>query len=107
MNETLRFFLYLLVMAGVTYLVRMLPLVFFRKKIKSKFIRSFLYYIPYTVLSVMTFPAIFYSTGSTVSAVIGTAVAILLAFFGRGLLTVAIGSALSVLIIELIMKYLI
>ena len=107
MNETLRFFLYLLVMAGVTYLVRMLPLVFFRKKIKSKFIRSFLYYIPYTVLSVMTFPAIFYSTGSTVSAVIGTAVAILLAFFGRGLLTVAIGSAASVLIIELIMKYLI
>lgn len=107
MNDILGFLLYLLVMAGVTYLVRMLPLVFVRKKIKSKFIRSFLYYIPYTVLSVMTFPAIFYSTGSTVSAVIGTAVAILLAFFGRGLLTVAIGSAASVLIIELIMKYLI
>ncbi len=105
--EIKSFFLYLLVMAGVTYLVRMLPLVFFRKKIRSRFIKSFLYYIPYTVLSVMTFPAIFYSTGSVWSAAIGTAVAIVLAFFGRGLLTVAAGSAVSVLIIELIMKYLI
>ena len=107
MNDTLSFLLYLLVMAGVTYLVRMLPLVFVRKKIKSKFIRSFLYYIPYTVLSVMTFPAIFYSTGSTVSALVGTAVAVLLAFFGRGLLTVAAGSAASVLIVEIILTYLI
>ena len=107
MSEIVKFFLYLLVMAGVTYLVRMLPLVFFRKKIESRFVRSFLYYIPYTVLSVMTFPAIFYSTGSFWSALAGTLVGILLAFFGRGLLTVAAGSALSVLIAEIIIKYMV
>ena len=105
MNEILKFLLYLFVMAGVTYLVRMLPLVFFRKKIKSRFIRSFLYYIPYTVLAVMTIPAIFYATGSVASAVIGALVATILAFFGRGLLTVAAGSATAVLIVELIVKY--
>ena len=107
MSEIVKFFLYLLVMAGVTYLVRMLPLVFFRKKIESRFVRSFLYYIPYTVLSVMTFPAIFYSTGSFWSALAGTLVGILLAFFGRGLLTVAAGSSLSVLIAEIIIKYMV
>ena len=92
-------------MAGVTYLVRMLPLVFFRKKIKSRFVRSFLYYVPYTVLSVMTIPAIFYATGSIYSAIAGAAVAVVLALFGRGLLTVAAGSALAVLVAELIIKY--
>ena len=105
--DAMTFLLYLLVMAGVTYLVRMLPLVFFRKRIESRFVRSFLYYVPYTVLSVMTFPAIFYSTGSLWSAVVGTAVAVLLAYFGKGLLTVALGSAVSVLIIELMINYLI
>lgn len=105
--EVLQFLIYLLVMAGVTYLVRMLPLVFFRRKIESRFIRSFLYYVPYTVLSVMTFPAIFYSTGSVISATVGAAVAVILAYVGRGLLTVAAGSAVSVLIVELILKYLI
>ncbi len=107
MNEFLKFFSYLLVMAGVTYLVRMIPLVFVRKKIKSRFIRSFLYYIPYTVLAVMTVPAIFYSTGSFISALAGTAVALVLAYFGKSLITVASGSALAVLIAELIMRYLI
>ena len=106
MSEILKFFLYLFTMAGVTYLVRMLPLVFFRKKIKSRFVRSFLYYVPYTVLAVMTVPAIFYSTGSLYSAMAGAAVAIALAFFGKGLLTVAAGSSLTVLVVELILKYL-
>ena len=100
-----KFFIYLLVMAGVTYLVRMLPLVFFRKKIKSRFVRSFLYYVPYTVLAVMTVPAIFYATGSVWSAAAGALVAVALALFGRGLLTVAAGSALTVLVVELIIKY--
>ena len=100
------FFLYLLVMAGVTYLIRMLPLVFCRKEIKNKYVKSFLYYIPYTVLTAMTFPAIFYSTGSMTSAIIGTAVAVVLAFFRRGLLTVAIGATLSVFVTELLMKLL-
>ena len=106
MNENMMFFLYLLVMAGVTYLIRMLPLVFCRKEIKNKYIKSFLYYIPYTVLTAMTFPAIFYSTGSSLSAIIGTVVAILLAYFGRGLLTVAIGATVSVFIVELIINML-
>ena len=105
MNEILRFFLYLFVMAGVTYLVRMIPLVFLRRKIKSRFVRSFLYYIPYAVLSVMTIPGIFYSTGSLPSAILGTAVAVALAYFGRSLITVAAGSAVTVLIAELIIKY--
>ena len=101
------FFVYLLVMAGVTYLVRMLPMVFFRKKIKSRFVRSFLYYVPYTVLTVMTVPGIFYSTGSLASAIAGAAVAVLLATLGRSLLTVAAGSSLAVLIVEIILKYVI
>ena len=104
MNDILRFFLYLLVMAGVTYLVRMLPMVFCRKKIKSRFVRSFLYYVPYTVLAVMTVPGILYSTGSIASAGVGAVVAVLLAIFGRSLLTVAAGSALGVLIVEIILK---
>ena len=104
MNDILRFFLYLLVMAGVTYLVRMLPMVFCRRKIKSRFVRSFLYYVPYTVLAVMTVPGILYSTGSIASATVGALVAVLLAIFGRSLLTVAAGSALGVLIVEIILK---
>ena len=61
--EMSAFLPYLLVMAGVTYLIRDLPLVLVRKKIKNRFLQSFLYYIPYTVLSAMTFPAILYATG--------------------------------------------
>ena len=92
-------------MAGVTYLVRMLPMVFCRRKIKSRFVRSFLYYVPYTVLAVMTVPGIFYSTGSLASATVGAVVAVLLALLGRSLLTVAAGSALGVLIVEIILKF--
>ena len=106
MNENLMFFVYLLVAAGVTYLIRMLPLVFCRREITNKYVKSFLYYVPYTVLTAMTFPAIFYATGSTLSAVIGTAVAIALAYFRRGLLTVAIGATVSVFAAELIMSLL-
>ena len=74
--------IYIAVMAGVTYLVRMIPFTVFRKKIKSQFFRSFLHYIPYAVLSAMTIPAIFYSTGDMVTATIGTVVAVVLAFLG-------------------------
>lgn len=105
MSEILKFFIYLVVMAGVTYLVRMLPLVFFRKKIKSRFVNSFLYYVPYTVLAVMAVPAIFYATGSVYSAIAGAAVAIFLAMFDMGLLTVAAGSAAAVLIAEIMIKF--
>ena len=99
------FLLYLVVMAGVTYLVRMLPLVLVRKKIENRFIRSFLYYVPYSVLSVMTFPAVFFSTGSIVSAVVGTAVAVVLAYRKKSLIIVAAFAALAVLICELVMMF--
>lgn len=103
MADTPKFLLYLLVMAGVTYLVRMLPMVLVKKKIKNTFVRSFLYYVPYAVLSVMTIPAIFYSTSSIISAVAGFAVAMLLAYFNRSLLTVSASACATVLIVELIM----
>lgn len=85
--------IYIAVMAGVTYLIRMLPLTLFRKKIKSRFLRSFLQYIPYTVLSAMTFPAIFYSTGNVISAAVGTIAALITAFFGLPLIVVAVAAA--------------
>ena len=88
--EWSKFLIYLLVMAGVTYLIRMIPLAAIRGKVRSVFLQSFLYYVPYAVLTAMTFPAIFYSTGSEVSAAAGTVVAVVLAYFGRGLLTVAL-----------------
>jgi len=96
--------IYLLVMAGITYLIRMLPLVLIKKKIKNKFLISFLYYIPYTVLAVMTVPAIFYSTESPVSAAVGFAVAVVLALCKRSLLTVAAFSSVAVFVAEWIMS---
>lgn len=84
---------YVAVMAGVTYLIRMLPFTLFRKKIKSRFLRSFLKYIPYTVLSAMTFPAIFYSTGNVITAAAGTIAALVTAFFGLPLIAVALAAA--------------
>ena len=89
----MNFFVYLIAMAGVTYLIRMLPFTFMRKKIKSVFIRSFLYYVPYAVLGAMTFPYIFYSTGNIVTASAGTAVALILAYFKQSLITVAVCSS--------------
>ena len=90
--------LMIIVMAGVTYLIRMLPMTFFRKKIASTYLQSLLYYIPYAVLSAMTFPFIFYSTGSMWTALIGTIVALVASYCKQSLLTVAILACLSVLI---------
>jgi branched-subunit amino acid transport protein len=95
--------LYTFVMAAVTYLIRMLPFVVFRKPIKNRFVRSFLYYVPYAVLGAMTFPAILYSTSNIASAAIGLAVSVILAWFGRGLLTVAVSACVAVYIAEWIM----
>ncbi len=99
-----KFFLYLLTMAGVTYLVRMIPLVLIKKKIKNRYLLSFLHYIPYTVLSAMTIPAIFYAADSTVAAICGFVVAMILAFYEKGLVTVAALSCVGVLACELIEK---
>ena len=106
MND-IPFWLYLLTMAGVTYLIRMLPLVLIKKKIKNRYILSFLYYIPYAVLSVMTIPAIFSSTAYFISASIGFAAAVVTAFFKKDLSTVALVACGFVLITEVVIKYVI
>ncbi len=95
---------YLITMALVTYLVRAVPLVLIKKEIENKFILSFLYYMPYAVLSVMTIPGVFFATEHFITAAIGVAVALILAYFKRGLLTVAIGASLGVFISELIIQ---
>ncbi len=94
--------LYIAVMAGVTYLVRMIPFTLFRTQIKSKFVKSLLYYLPYAVLSAMTFPSIIHSTGSVPSAIVGTVVAIVVAFFDKPLILVALAASLSALITDFI-----
>ncbi len=91
-------------MALVTYLIRMLPLAAFRKKIQNKFVLDFLYYVPYAVLAAMTIPAVFYSSNSIISAAAGFLVAAVLAFFERGLLTVAVCACGGVFLTELIMR---
>ncbi len=95
--------IYVLVMAGVTYLIRMVPFTFFRKKITSRFWLSFLHYIPYAVLSAMTIPAIFYSTGSMVTAAAGTIVALVMAYFELPLIAVALGASAAAFITGLIL----
>ena len=94
----------LAVMALVTYLIRAAALILIRKKIENKFIKSFLYYIPYAVLAAMTIPAIFYSTGSVYSAILGLAVAVIAAFFEKGLVTVALSACVTVFVTELVLK---
>ena len=97
------FFVYLAVMAGVTYLIRMLPMVLVRKKIKNRFVLSFLYYIPYTVLSVMTVPAIFYAT-EFIPALAGFAAALFLGFKEKSLVTVAMVSCGAVLVTQIVIN---
>ena len=99
------FWIYLAVMAGVTYLIRLLPLLLVKEKIKNRFVVSFLYYVPYAVLAAMTVPAIFTSTGSLLSATIGFAVALVLAYFEHSLVVVAAASCLGVLLTELVQNF--
>ena len=99
-------YIYIFGMALVTYIIRVLPLTLIRKKIKNRVIRSFLYYVPYVTLAVMTFPAILDATQSVWSALAAFIVAIALAYFGRSLFFVAICSSLTVFVFELVMKFL-
>ena len=94
-------FVSIAVMALVTYLIRVLPMAIFRKKITNVWIKSFLYYVPYAVLSAMTFPAVFFSTGSVIGAVAGCMVAVVLAYLKKGLLTVAVGAAIAVFFVQI------
>lgn len=99
-------YLYILVMALTTYLIRALPLTVFCGRIQNRFVRSFLAYVPCACLAAMTFPAILYATGSLVSGAIGLAVAIGLAFWGKSLVTVAACSCAAVYLVELVMRLL-
>ena len=96
-----RIYLYILVMAGVTYPIRVLPLTLIRKEIKNTYIRSFLYYVPYVTLSVMTFPAILTATASVWSAVIALVIAIFLAYRGKSLFVVSLAACAAVFLTEL------
>ena len=96
-----RVYAYILLMAVVTYLIRALPLTLIRKEIKSKFIKSFLYYVPYATLAAMTFPAILSATDHFVASIVGFAVAMVLAFNKRSLLTVAGFACAAAFIVEL------
>ena len=96
-------YVYIFTMALTTYLIRMLPLTIFRKPIRSRFLRSFLHYVPYAVLGAMTFPDVLYSTGNMGTAACGVAVAVALAWRGRSLLTVAIAACAAVAAAQLIL----
>ncbi len=93
------------VMALITYLIRMLPMVLFKKKIENQFIQSFLYYVPYAVLAAMTFPDIFTSTRSLLSAFLGCVAALFLAIRKQGLLVVALGAVAVVYLAEYFMGF--
>ncbi|MFA9464482.1 MAG: AzlD domain-containing protein [Velocimicrobium sp.] len=93
-------YIYILLMAGITYLIRVLPLTLIRKEIKNRTIRSFLYYVPYVTLSVMTFPAILSATNSSFSALAALLIAIILAWNGRSLFQVSVLSCLVVFLFE-------
>ncbi len=97
-------YLYILLMAGVTYLIRALPLTLIRREIKSRFVKSFLYYVPYATLAAMTFPGILSGTDFILSAVCGFVVALVLAFNKKSLLTVAGVACFTAFVVELFLR---
>ena len=105
MSVRAEFLPYLIVMAGVTYLIRMIPLALIRKKINNKFILSFLYYVPYAVLSAMVFPAMFFASNNVITATVGVIIAVAVAIFSKSLVLVAGCSCFSVFLTELILRF--
>lgn len=99
-------YMYIFTMALTTYLIRVLPLTIFRKPIKSRFLRSFLHYVPYACLTAMTFPSILSSTASLISGAAALIVAVVLAYRGKSLIVVALASSAAVLVTEWIMAIL-
>lgn len=93
-------YIYIAIMAVVTYLIRVLPLTLIRKQIKNKYLKSFLYYVPYVTLAVMTFPAIVHATQSTYSGILALIVGIIVAWFGFDLFKTAVSCCAVVLILE-------
>ena len=100
-------YVYIFIMFAVTYTIRVLPLTLIRKPITSPFIRSFLYYVPYVTLAVMTFPAIINATGTPISGILALVVGIVTAAIGFNLIKVAVSCCVTVFIAELIITYLI
>ena len=98
--DPMYFILALAVMAGITYLIRLLPLLFIRRRITNRFIRSFLYYVPYAVLASIAFPAIFMSTGNIASGIVATLVCLLLSYKNKGIIVCMAGSILAVVATE-------
>ena len=97
-------YLYIFTMAAVTFLIRVLPLTLIRKPVRSRLVRSFLYYVPYVTLAVMTFPAILSATQSRISGLVALAVGLVLAWMGAGLFPVALSCCGAVLLVELILR---
>ena len=99
-------YIYIFTMALTTYLIRMLPLTIFRKPIRSRFLRSFLHYVPYACLTAMTFPAILYDTTYILSGIAALIVGIVLSFRGKSLLTVSLACCGAVFLTERILEFL-
>ncbi|MDY3780880.1 MAG: AzlD domain-containing protein [Candidatus Faecousia sp.] len=97
---------YIAAMALTTYLIRMLPMTIFRKPIRSRFLRSFLYYVPYACLTAMTFPSILSSAGSLAAGISALAVAVALSYLGKSLVVVALSSSAVVFVVNLIVSIL-
>ena len=106
MSKSLLTVLLIVTMALITYIIRVIPMLIFRKKIKSQFVNSLLYYLPYAVLSAMTFPFVLHCSGNILTAGVGTAVALIVAFRKHSLVTVAIIASATVLGMELLLLYL-
>lgn len=102
----INYIVYLIIIAGTTYLIRALPFVLVRKEIKNRYIKSFLNFVPYSVLAAMTFPAILYSTSYVTAAFAGFIVAMILSFYRHSLVRVALAACITVFIVETILKYL-
>ena len=105
MNKTLYFVLALLITAGITYLIRLLPMICVRGRVKNRFLKSFLYYVPHTVLSTLTFPAILFCTESYISGILAVVVSIFLAYKGKGLITCMLGGVMTVFLTGLILTF--
>ncbi len=93
-------YIYIAIMAGVSFLIRVLPLTLIRRQIENRFLRSFLYYVPYVTLSVMTFPAIVQATQSPVAGVLALAAGAAAAWFGAKMFQVSVACCLVVLVSE-------
>ena len=102
MTGPVYFFVAIIIMAGITYLIRLLPLLFIKKRIENVFLKSFLYYVPYVVLSVIAFPAILTSTGHMASGLAAALICVVLAYMRRGLISCMVGSVVTALICEII-----